>query len=64
VVKKSFYVKEGVLQGIIAFLLILNPIEIVPISILLVLHFFVSVLQGVKFTGDMGFDDRIRKGIN
>ena len=56
--------KEGVLQGIIAFLLILNPIEIVPISILLVLHFFVSVLQGVKFTGDMGFDDRIRKGIN
>ena len=53
--------KYGVMQVIIAFSLILSPIKIVPTSILLVLLFFVSVLQGAKFIGDMAFDGRIRK---
>jgi hypothetical protein len=61
-VKKSVYVRYGVMQVIIAFALILSPIKIVPTSILLVLLFFVSVLQEAKFIGNIAFDGRIRKG--
>ncbi len=60
-VKKSVYVRYGVMQVIVAFSLILSPIKIVPTSIPLVLLSFVSVLRGEKFIGDIAFDGRLRK---